>query len=136
MEIERIDFYEAIKLPADRNSLTKPKREFSDADSKLRGTLMELHDLAASTFQSNLNSSAGTEARNYLSNRGVTSEQIAEFGLGVSASSGQHLVRRLQDKFGAENLETSGLVLKRQDGSGFFDRFRGRLMFPSYNGSG
>ena len=136
MEIERISFYEALKLLADRNGLTMPKREFSDPDSKLRGALMEMHDLAASTFQSNLNSSAGTEARNYLSNRGVTSEQIAEFGLGVSDGSGQQLVRRLQEKFGAENLETSGLVLKRQDGSGFFDRFRGRLMFPIHNESG
>ena len=136
MEIERISFYEALKLLADRNGLTMPKREFSDPDSKLRGALMEMHDLAASTFQSNLNSSAGTEARNYLSNRGVTSEQIAEFGLGVSDGSGQQLVRRLQEKFGTENLETSGLVLKRQDGSGFFDRFRGRLMFPIHNESG
>ena len=136
MEIERISFYEALKLLADRNGLTMPKREFSDPDSKLRGALMEMHDLAASTFQSNLNSSAGAEARNYLSNRGVTSEQIAEFGLGVSDGSGQQLVRRLQEKFGADYLETSGLVLKRQDGSGFFDRFRGRLMFPIHNESG
>jgi len=136
MEIERISFYEALKLLADRNGLTMPKREFSDPDSKLRGVLMEMHDLAASTFQSNLNSSAGAEARNYLSARGVTSEQIAEFGLGVSDGSGQQLIRRLQEKFGAENLEASGLVLKRQDGSGFFDRFRGRLMFPIHNESG
>jgi DNA primase len=135
-KMEGISFYEALKLLADRNGLTMPKREYSDPDSKLRAALMEMHDLAASTFQSNLNSSAGTEARNYLTGRGVTSEQIAEFGLGVSDSSGQQLVRRLQEKFGAENLETSGLVLKRQDGSGFFDRFRGRLMFPIHNESG
>src|SRR5438552_12655973 len=133
MEIERISFYEALKLLAERNGLSMPKREFSDPDSKLRGVLMEMHELAASIFQSNLNSSAGTEARNYLGDRGVTSEQIAEFGLGVSDGSGQQLVRRLQEKFGAENLETSGLVLKRQDGSGFFDRFRGSLMFPIHN---
>jgi len=136
MEIERISFYEALKLLADRNGLTMPKREYSDPDSKLRGVLMEIHDLAASTFQSNLNSPAGSEARNYLTGRGVSSEQIAEFGLGVSDASGQQLVRRLQEKFGAENLENSGLVLKRQDGSGFFDRFRGRLMFPIHNESG
>ncbi len=136
MEIERITFYEALKLLADRNGLTMPKREFSDPDSKLRGVLMDMHALAASIFQSNLNSSAGAEARNYLSDRGVTSEQTAEFELGVSDGSGQQLVRRLQDKFGVENLETSGLVLKRQDGSGFFDRFRGRLMFPIHNESG
>jgi DNA primase len=135
-QIENISFYEALKLLADRNGLTMPRREYSDPESKLRGVLMEMHDLAASTFLSNLNSPAGAEARNYLSGRGVSSEQIAEFGLGVSDGSGQQLVRRLQEKFGAENLENSGLVLKRQDGSGFFDRFRGRLMFPIHNESG
>ena len=135
MEIERVSFVEALKLLAERNGIAMPKREYSDPDSKLRGMLMEMHEIAASTFQANLNSPAGIEARNYLSGRGVTPEQIAEFGLGVSDASGQQLVRQLQ-RFGVENLEHSGLVLKRQDGSGFFDRFRGRLMFPIHNESG
>ncbi len=135
-EIERISFVEALKLLAERNGIAMPKREYSDAESKLRGILTEMHELAASTFQANLNRPAGAEARNYLAGRGVTPAQIDEFGLGVSDASGQQLVRLLQERFGAENLEHSGLTLKRQDGSGFFDRFRGRLMFPIHNESG
>ena len=136
MEIERISFVEALKLLAERNGIAMPQREYTDADSKLRGVLTEMHELAARAFQDNLNGPGGAEARNYLAGRGVTPEQIAEFGLGVSEASGQQLVRRLQERFGPENLEHSGLVLKRQDGSGFFDRFRGRLMFPIHNESG
>jgi DNA primase len=136
MELERISFFEALKLLAETNGIPMPKREYSDPDSKLRGALFEMHEIAASTFQANLKSPSGTDARNYLASRGVTPEQIEEFGLGVSDGSGQQLLRRFEGRFAVETLEASGLVLKRQDGSGFFDRFRGRLMFPIHNESG
>ncbi len=136
MEIERISFFEALKLLAETNGIPMPKREFSDPDSKLRGALLEMHEIAATTFQANLKGPSGNEARNYLAGRGVTPEQIEEFGLGVSDSSGQQLIRRFEERFTPEILEVSGLTLKRQDGSGFFDRFRGRLMFPIHNTSG
>jgi DNA primase len=136
MEIERISFFEALKLLADRNGIAMPKREYSDPESKLRGALTEMHEIAAALFQRNLNAPVGTEARNYLAKRGVTPEQMAEFGLGLSDPSGGQLIRQLESRFAGEQLEQSGLVMKRQDGSGFFDRFRGRLMFPIHNESG
>ena len=37
MEIERISFFEALKLVAERNGMTMPKREYSDPDAKLHG---------------------------------------------------------------------------------------------------
>src|SRR5271154_6120328 len=70
MELDRISFYEALRQLAETNAIPMPKREFSDPDSKLRGALFEMHEIAASTFQSNLKSQAGTEARNYLARRG------------------------------------------------------------------
>ena len=99
MEIERISFFEALKLLADRNGIAMPKRDYSDPDSKLRGALLEMHEIAASTFQANLKGPSGTEARNYLAARGVTPEQIAEFGIGLSEASGQQLTRRFEERF-------------------------------------
>jgi DNA primase len=136
MEMERISFVEALKLLAERNGLTMPKREYSDPESKLRGALMEMHDSAAAAFQKNLAGPQGAEARNYLTRRGVSPEQLTEFGLGLSDASGQQLIRMLDPRFAPEQLEVSGLVMKRQEGGGFFDRFRGRLMFPIHNESG
>ncbi|MGA2879804.1 MAG: DNA primase [Bryobacteraceae bacterium] len=136
MEIERISFFEALKLVAERNGMAMPKREFSDPDAKLRGALMEMHETAARVFQSNLNSPAGAQARQYLASRSVSPEQIAEFGLGFSDGSGNQLVRQFESHFAPEHLEQSGLVAKRQEGSGYYDRFRGRLMFPIHNESG
>ena len=136
MEIERVTFVEALKLLAERNGIAMPKREYADAESKLRGALFEMHEIAAAAFQRNLTGSQGAEARSYLSRRGVSSELMAEFGLGLSEASGQQLVRLFEPRFAPEQLEVSGLVMKRQDGSSFFDRFRGRLMFPIHNESG
>ena len=136
MEIERISFFEALKLVAERNGIAMPKREYSDPDAKLRGALLEMHETAARVFQSNLNGPAGAPARQYLAGRNVTPEQIAEFGLGLSDPSGHQLIRQFESRFPPEQLEQSGLVLKRQEGTGFYDRFRGRLMFPIHNESG
>src|SRR4029077_14696154 len=94
MELERISFVEALKLLAERNGIAMPKREYSDPDSKLRAALMEMHEVAARLFQANLNSPSGAEARKYLAARNVTADHTAEFGLGLSESSGQQLTRQ------------------------------------------
>src|SRR3984957_6677051 len=136
MEIERISFFEALKLVAERNGLTMPKREYSDPDAKLRGALMEMHETAARVFQNNLHGPAGAQARQYLASRNVTPERVAEFGIGLSDASGNQLVRQFEARFAPEHLEQSGLVAKRQESAGYYDRFRGRLMFPIHNAMG
>src|ERR1700751_1368818 len=50
MEIERISFFEALKLLAEHNGIPMPKREYSDPESKLRSGLMEMHEIAAGVF--------------------------------------------------------------------------------------
>jgi DNA primase len=138
MEIEAVTFFEALKSLADRYGIAMPKRaEYSDAETKLKSALYEMHEMAARLFENNLNSPAGAEARAYLDKRGLSKEIAAEFGLGLSDRGGQALVRRFeQHGFPREAIEASGLILKRNDGSGYYDRFRGRLMFPIQNETG
>jgi DNA primase len=133
-EIEGLTFPEALKMLAEKNGIPMPKRnEYGDADSKLRAALFEIHEIAAQMFQKNL----GSEARNYLSKRGIGAEAIETFQLGYSEPSGQGLVRALGERqFTQEQLDASGMVKRREDGSGYFDFFRGRLMFPIHNESG
>jgi DNA primase len=97
---------------------------------------MEMHEIAARVFQANLAGPAGADARKYLATRNVAPDQISEFGIGLSDPAGQQLTRQFESRFTPEHLEHSGLVMKRQEGSGYFDRFRGRLMFPIHNESG
>lgn len=138
MEIEALTFFEALRLLADRCGIPMPKRStYTDQETKIKSALYEMHEIAARTFRNALASAAGKEAREYLARRGVDMALAEEFGLGLSDRSGQTLVRRFeQEGFPAEALEASGLVLKRQDGSGYYDRFRGRLMFPIQNETG
>jgi len=137
-EIEGLSFWETVKMLAERYGIPMPKRsDYSDADSKLRGALLEMHTIAARLFQDSLRGPQGAEARAYLSKRGVSQEVIDTFELGYAEPSGQALTRKLSERsFSAEQLEASGLVRKRNESQGYYDSFRGRLMFPIHNESG
>ncbi len=137
-EIEGLSFWETIKMLAERYGIPMPKRsDYSDAESKLRGALMEMHAIAGQLFQENLRGPQGAEARAYLDKRGVSQEAIDTFELGYAEPSGQVLTRKLSERnFSTEQMEASGLVRKRNEGTGYYDSFRGRLMFPIHNESG
>jgi len=137
MEKEGLSFWEALKQLAERYGIPLPKRsQYSDEDSRQRGSAFEMHEMAQEAFRGNLESAAGETARAYLARRGVAQETIAQFGLGYSERSGQALVRMFGKRnFPSAQMEQSGLVGKRDDGS-FYDRFRNRLMFPIHNESG
>jgi DNA primase len=136
MEKEGISFYEALKLLAERYGIPMPKRsQYADEDSKLRGAIYQMHELAQESFRANLNSPAGEAARGYLARRGVTPETAEQFGLGYSDRSGRALLRLYEQRsFPAAQMDQAGLVGRRQDGS-MYDRFRNRLMFPIHNES-
>jgi DNA primase len=137
MEKEGIGFYEALKLLADRYGIPMPKRsQYADEDSKLRGAIYQMHELAQENFRAHLNSPAGEAARDYLARRGVTPETAEQFALGYSDRSGRALLRLFEQRnFPASQMDQAGLVGTRQDGSRY-DRFRNRLMFPIHNESG
>jgi len=135
-ERESLTFPETLKLLAERYGIPMPERRErpDDAESQKRAALFEMQEIAAATFQDNLRSSAGADARKYLESRNVSKESMDEFRLGLADASGQQLVKKLQ-KFGATLLDESGLVGKREDGS-FYDYFRARLMFPIHSEAG
>lgn len=137
MEIEGISFYEALKALAERNGIPMPKRsQYADEDSKLRGALFAMHEVAQETFRANLNGPGGEAARAYLAKRGVSRETVEQFGIGYSAPGGKTLLRALEQRdFSAAQVVESGLAGRREDGS-LYDRFRNRLMFPIQDANG
>ncbi|MEO5925925.1 MAG: DNA primase [Bryobacteraceae bacterium] len=138
MEHDGLTFPETLRSLSERFGIPMPQRnEYSDADSRLRAALFEMHEIAADVFRDNLRGPVGADARAYLEKRGISQELVEVFGLGYSDTTGQALMRRFTDrKFSTEQLEASGLVRKRNEGPGHFDAFRGRLMFPIHNESG
>ncbi len=138
MEVDGLTFPETLKLLSERHGIPMPQRpEYSDADSKLRGALHEMHAIALKMYRAALHGPQGGEARAYLDQRGVSADLIETFELGYSDPQGQALTRKLQEeRFSPEQMEASGLVRRRNEGTGHFDAFRGRLMFPIHNESG
>jgi DNA primase len=138
MEIEGLTFYEALKLLAERYGIPMPKRaEYSDPETKLRAALYRMHEIAQRIYRSAMLSAAGSQAKAYIAKRGIKPEVAEEFGLGLSDRSGQVLVREFEKEgFTPEQMEESCLVVRRQERAGYYDRFRGRLMFPIQDESG
>lgn len=138
MEIERLTFWEACKYLAERHGIPLPKRtDLADDEARQRGGIFEMHEIAVRIFRDQLFSPAGADAREYLKRRGLSRATAEEFSLGLSERGGQSLVRAFEKQgFSHDDMEASGLVLRRNDGTGCYDRFRGRLMFPIHAESG
>ena len=138
MEVDGLTFPETLKLLAERNGIPMPKRtEFADADSKLRAALHDMHAMASDLYRDALRGPQGGEVRAYLAKRGVSEQLVETFALGYSDPAGQALTRRfMEQQFPPQSIEASGLVRRRNEGSGYYDAFRGRLMFPIHNESG
>jgi DNA primase len=136
MMIEGLTFWEALKKLAEQNGIPLPKQSLAgDEKTKLRAVLYEMHEIAADHFRTNLTNGGGAPTRTYLAQRGVSDESIRLFGIGL-AESGGRLLRLLESRrFNQEQLEASGLIGRREDGS-LYDRFRNRLMFPIQSETG
>jgi DNA primase len=143
-KIENVSFPEAVKLVAQKCGIALPKREFSSPEeaqeSRQRGKLLELHELATSWFEEQLRSAEGARAREYLTNRGLTAEAIAKFRIGYAPDSFNALRDRLQGTAPPDLLRLSGLFSSKEqpDGSAgpLYARFRKRITFPIHNESG
>jgi DNA primase len=77
-----------------------------------------------------LNSPQGEKARSYLHTRGIDQHSIQRH-LGYAPQDGMACPIRRGAWFQPQMLAEVGLVKARDDGRGFYDRFRDRLMFPS-----
>lgn len=130
-EHEHVSFPEALELLARRAGITLEKK---GASSQVGGRALMLDAVrwAAEQYQRHLlDSPQAADARRYLSERNLAVETVRRFGLGYAPLTGDWLLRRaVQAKLSLDLLETVGLLGRRQDGSGWYDRFRDRVMFP------
>ncbi|MEO8494950.1 MAG: DNA primase [Planctomycetota bacterium] len=136
MRKEGIDFREALEMLADRagvvlqaNAAPPRPAAGSPGDKK---TLFAACEWAEKQFQLCLNRSADAEvARKYFADRGVNSEMAGRFHLGFSPDSWQWLLDRARSTpFSPEVLEAAGLLGKSPNSGRFYDRFKGRVIFP------
>ena len=133
-EYESIDFPEAVRRLADRAKipLEYEKGGTEQQSRHLKEALLQIHEQIAQRWQSALaNEASGQIARDYLARRGVSEEAVKLFRLGAAPEAWEDTVNFARSKGHPLALvEQAGLILRKEGSDNYYDRFRGRLMFP------
>lgn len=133
-EFENIEFPEAVRRLAERARIPlEYERGGPDQQTRfLKEQLLAIHEQIAQRWQSALSNEAGGQiARDYLTKRGVPAEAVRLFRLGYAPDSWDDTVNWARSKgYDAAVVEKAGLILRREGAGNYYDRFRGRLMFP------
>ena len=134
-EIEGVEFIDALRILAAKAGIELESFDPAVKDDKAR--LYDVCEASAKFFEKQFLSSAGKRALEYLKDRGVREETAGEFRLGFAPNDWNSLGTFLRDCGYSENeIVEAGLAIKRNDGSGVYDRFRSRIMFPIFDLNG
>lgn len=135
-EIEGLDFVESLKLLAARAGV-EVNLERNEVNASQRNRLLEINSAAANFFHRFLLEMPASEnAKKYLEDRGLKKQTILDWQIGFIPDQWDLLTKYLVKKgFNLGDLVLSGLTIRREGadektGNGFYDRFRGRIMFP------
>ena len=136
MKRESVEFREALTRLAQRAGVQLEARSpEAAARDDARKRLLAANEAALAWWRRQLEQPEGRTAREYLAQRGLSSDSVQKFGLGVAGSESEALLRHLSARgFRSEELERAGLVVVTDQGPR--DRFRDRLMFPIRNPRG
>ncbi|MFH0779981.1 MAG: DNA primase [Parcubacteria group bacterium] len=128
-KIENVEFAEALKILAKKAGVELKQFDAKTAGRKTR--LQEICKLAAGHWQDCLNGQNGKIARDYVEKRGLSKETLESFKIGYALDSWDDLLKfLLNKKFNETEIFQAGLVVKKDKGTGYYDRFRGRVTFP------
>ena len=137
MRYSNIGFPEALKELARKAGVRLPApRPRTKSEKKKEATsarFFEINSLVSSFYSRNLLGSGknSARAREYLGSRGISPEIIEEFKLGFAPDSWDAAVEfASRNNISVKELEELGLVVARERGSGHYDRFRNRIIFP------
>ncbi|NJK81910.1 MAG: DNA primase, partial [Chloroflexaceae bacterium] len=134
-----LEFRETMELLAAHAGIElKPRTVEDEAQDRQRTRMQELNALAARYFNYVLVQHArGQPGRDYLAGRDLTEQTIEAFQLGYALNERGHLLHYLTERKGyaIDEVVAAGLVIYHEE-RGYYDRFRGRLMFPIRNQKG
>ena len=130
MEYDHLGFVEAVEELAVRAAMEVPyEKSAMPVAPKPTQDQYQLMESAADFFRKRMRQTPA--AIEYLKKRGLTGETAARFGVGYAADAWDELLNQLgKDDAARQLLLRAGLVIERENKSGFYDRFRQRVMFP------
>jgi len=124
---ENLEFVDAIETLASSAGMTVPYENNSLQKSKPSG----LVEKAVKFYQANLNEKIASKAVQYLKDRKITGATAKKFNIGYAQDKWDGLLNHLGPNTPSKELDESGLFSKKDDR--FYDRFRGRVIFPIRN---
>lgn len=132
MRYNNITFPEAVGELAKRAGIRIEKTSLPIRRKSKKDIFFKLNMVVSEFYHRLLvESKEGGTARNYLSERGIPLDIIKEFGLGYAPAGWDTLAKFLTNKGASINIaEELGLVIRRKNKDGYYDRFRERIMFP------
>ena len=139
MEKENLSFPEALKQLAEKYNIPLPRQsKLSPELLKLEETLFKINESALAFFKKNLfNTKEGQSALDYLRKRNISEKTIQELKIGYALNSWNSLLSFFQEKaISTSLLEKAGLILPGQRKGEYYDRFRGRIIFPIFSLTG
>jgi DNA primase len=136
MKMEGISFVEALRLLAPKAGVRLESHDPKTASQRNR--LLDILELSSKYYYKILTESGQAKAaREYLIERGLTEETIEEWQIGCSPDSWDDLIIFLKSKGYNENeIFLAGMSVKKEGTNRFYNRFRGRIMFPVFDASG
>ena len=131
MKWENITFVEALRELAEKTGVTLRKISLEDRVWRKRERYFNMNAVAAEFFEYLLTKTKfGEKGLSYLKGRGIKPVTVKKFQLGYAPSSWDSLGLFLKKKkFDEAEIFENGLTVKGERGN-YYDRFRGRLMFP------
>jgi len=133
MKLEGLDFVESLKNLAQRAGVKLEAR--SREDNTRRNTLLDIISVTSKLWNRLLlESPKAAHAKEYLHKRSIDDDQIEEFQLGYAPDSWDTTSIFLEKKgFEKKDIFDAGLTIQKDRGSGYYDRFRGRIIFPIFD---
>lgn len=130
MEYEKVSFYEAVKIVADKIGVSIDISTSKKENTK-KSPLYDIYNISYKFYQNNLNTVYGKEAKKYLLNRKIDEDVIKNFNIGLSLSDSE-LCNALKAKgFKDDDIVSSGVA--SQNGNNIYDIYKNRIMFPLYD---
>jgi len=132
MRAENLEYLGAIEFLAKRAGLEMPEEAGGAASETVkRSRMYEMNRAAAVFFNKMLYAPESEPAREYLKKRGLSPAAVKRFGLGFAPNSFDALLRYMHSLgYGDDELKEAFLCGKSERTGGYFDYFRGRLIFP------
>jgi len=138
MKIENISFPDSVLLLARKYGINITDQKIKGVNSSQKNTLYDVNAMAAEFFQRQLSDlPQGKTAREYLRKRGITDNIIESFKIGYASTSWDGVHQFLKKKGISTDIQNSaGLIKERENGGGYVDRFRERIIFTISDSEG